>query len=125
MSDFLAPSGWKFDAASNNGDQTTFHLPGHSVSAPHVAIFDRSIPSRVNGVLTKPRYRLRVIKNFYDDVTGETTQAIVEVTIRWPNGKTLTDVQSSLVDAATVLSDATFQSDVVEELRLPRESAVV
>lgn len=122
MADYLVPEGWKFDGSANNGNQTTFKLPGHTVANPYMAIFDRRVPQVVNGSFTTPSYRVRVIRGF-SDAEGNplSTRCVIDCNIRWPFGATNADVMSAVGVMGTLLSDALLQDDIVVEQLLPTE----
>lgn len=121
--DYVAPAGWKF-YGSNNGNQTTFTLPGHTVSAPYLAIFDRRVPSNSGGATTNPSYRVRFIRG-YTDSEGRPLEAraLVDINIRWPLASTPASVKELLAVASAALGNVDFQGDVVDEQLLPRSVA--
>lgn len=121
MTDFVVPVGWKFDGASQDGNQTTFVVPNSTVAEPNIALFNRTRPVVAAGttdVTTKARYSVRRIVN--EVVDGVRRQAIVELTVRFDPFMDPALVKSALADVGSVASDTDFQSDVVDELYLPR-----
>lgn len=121
MSDYEVPVGWKF-YGSNNGNQTIFIRDGHSAVAPRLAIFDRK--PAVNdgrGSLTNPRYTVRVINGFTDsDGNPISDRAVMEATIRWPNHADVSVIKGMIGVLGTMLTNASLQNDIVDEMLLPR-----
>jgi hypothetical protein len=120
MTDFVTPEGWKFHG-SNNGNQTIFTLPGHTVAAPKIAIFDRVVPGISRGVVTHPKFRIRVTSGELD-ANGQPYEVknIVDLTIRWRLGSSPSIATGLLTNLAAMLSDANLRQDIVEEQLLPR-----
>jgi hypothetical protein len=113
------PVGASFDDSIK--DQTKFTLTGHSVTTPHLVIFDRKVPTSVGAV---PSYRIRVIKGEEDeDGIPLSTKPIIDTNIRWDQGATASSVKGLLAYLGAVLSDTDFQDDVVDAQRLPRDVA--
>lgn len=124
---YQVPTGWKFYGAANNGDQTTFTLPGHSVSTPHLVIFDRRVPVSNNGNgYTTPSYRVRVIRGFLGpDNEPLAARVVVDATIRWPMDAPLTDVKGMVGVLGDIFSSTDFATDAVDEQQLPRSAVTV
>lgn len=121
---YQVPAGWEFYGSANNGDQTTFTLPGHSVSTPHLAIFDRKVPTSNGNGYTTPQFRLRIIRGF-TTADGEPleTRTVVDANIRWPMEAPLVDVKGMVDVVSQVFGDTTFQTDAVDKQLLPRTVA--
>nr|URG16486.1 MAG: coat protein [Leviviridae sp.] len=123
MPDYKAPVGWKFYGSTS--DQTTFTLPGHTVAAPRLAIFDRKVPQSNGGKLTNPNYKVRIIYGFADvDGNPLESRAVIEANIRWPVAADGSVIEGAIDIMGEMLTNVDFQDDVVAEQLLPREVTV-
>lgn len=120
MTDYVLPVGWKFYGSKEN--QTTFTGPGHTVSAPYLAVFDRTVPQNSgNGRYTNPMYKIRLIRGFVDgDGNPVTGRAVVETTVRWPLVVDHSSIETMLEVLGVFASSANFRQDITEEQLLPR-----
>lgn len=119
MPNYVVPVDFSFNGST--ADQTTFLLAGHTVAEPRLAIFDRKVPS-FNGNGSKvPSYRVRIVRGV-TDTDGEVvaTRVTADVTIRWPLEAVPADVIADIAQLSAILADVDFQTDVVNEQRLPR-----
>lgn len=121
---YQVPTGSEFYGSANNGDQTTFTLPGHTVSTPHLMIFDRKVPVSNGNGYTTPSIRVRVIRGF-EDTEGNplSARAVVDATIRWPLEGPEADVKSMVQQLADVFASTAFQDSAIDKQTLPREVA--
>lgn len=120
MVDYVVPTGWKF-YGSNNGNQTTFTLPGHTTANPRLALFDRRVPSSSPQGAVSPSYRIRIVRGISDAEGNPVQQRVVcDFTVRWPLVADSLDVIADIATIAATLSDVDMQSDMVDEQLLPR-----
>lgn len=116
MTDYVLPAGWKFYGSKEN--QTTFTGPGHTVTAPYLAIFDRVVPQNNGSV---PRYRVRIIRGLVD---GEgqplPVRPLIDTWVRWPASATPEVIEGMMDVMGIFMSSPEFQNDVVVEQLLPR-----
>jgi hypothetical protein len=119
MADFTVPGTWTKDGNANQ-NQTIYRVSGHTVQENYLVIFDRKVPSLVNGSFTKPSVRVRIIRSFLDaDNVPLTQKAVVDINISWPLEASATDVKAMVDLVGTVFSDAEIASDFVDDLRIP------
>lgn len=120
MTAFVVPTTWSF-FGNTGANQTTYTLPGHTVKQPHLAIFDRKVPSFGGSASQVPSYRIRIIRGVLD-ANGNlvATRITQDLTCRWPLEGALADVQADIALMATLISDVNLQADIVNQLRLPR-----
>lgn len=120
MTSFVVPSSWSF-FGNTGANQTTYTLPGHTVKQPHLAIFDRKVPSFGGTQSQVPSYRIRIIRGV-SDAAGNlvATRITQDYTCRWPLEGSLVDVQADIALLASIVSDVNLQTDIVSQLRLPR-----
>lgn len=120
MSDFIVPTGWKFHGA-NSGNQTIFTVTGHTVKTPYLVIFDRRLPSVDPARPVQPEYRVRVSRGHVDaDGHPIIKKTVADLKFSWDINSTSSEVQDVMATLATVIGDADFRQDVVEEQLLPR-----
>lgn len=120
MADFAVPTGWKFYGNNNGGSQTIFTLPGHTVTKPRLAIFDRQVPRNNGKTVSNPMYRIRVTEGVVDaDGNPVLSKVSVDCTIRWPQLADSADVIADIALLASTLADVDLQDDIVNELLLP------
>lgn len=118
MSDFTIPATWRFNGSANK-DQTSFLLAGHSVKAPRIALFTRSVPSSTGSEV--PSYKVKFVEGQLDaDGNPIVTRTNAEFSVRWPLNGDPVKVKALLAEMAAVLSDPEFLSDMIDEQVLPR-----
>lgn len=116
------PVGWS-EFGRNGSDSVTFTRPGHTVTAPRLAIFDRKLPVSNGNGFSVPSYRVRLIDGHLDiDGNPLKERSIVEVTVRQPVGASATPITTSIADVAAILADAAFVDDATVDYMFPREA---
>lgn len=114
------PIGWYI--FSQTADSVTVARPGHTVSEPRLAIFDRKVPVQGPNGFSVPTYRVRLIDGHVDAEGAPIKEkSLVEVTIRNPLSVNGTSVTASIAAVATMLADAEFVNDAVVDQMMPRE----
>lgn len=106
---------------SDSENQVTFILDGHTAENPRLLIFDRKPTVYQNGQFSTPSMRIRVLRGLSDaDSQPISTKVTLDLTVRWPNGTTATDVTECLADLNTVLGSTSFVSELFTKQQLPR-----
>lgn len=120
MADFTVPGTWTYDGSANQ-NQSTYRVAGHTTQENYLVVFDRKVPALVNGVLSKPAVRTRIIRSFLDtDGNPMPQKAVVDVNVTWPLAAAAADVKAMLTLLGTMFSDAEIASDFVDDLDIPR-----
>lgn len=120
MTDYVVPSTWKF-FGNTGANQVTYTLPGHTVQRPHLAIFDRKVPSFGGKGSQVPQYRIRIIRGVLDTAGNLVATRITDDrTVRWPAGANASEVIEDMAIMGAICSDVNLQANIVNELRLPR-----
>jgi hypothetical protein len=120
MADFTVPGTWTYDG-SENRNQSTYLVSGHTVQENYLVIFDRKQPVAVNGSFSKPQARIRTIRTFLDsDGNPMLAKAIVDTTISWDLSHPAADVKAMVNLQGTIFSDAELASDLIDDLDIPR-----
>lgn len=121
MANFTVPADWELDGSTGNSQVVYIKTPDHTVTENFQVVFDRKVPQSVNGRFTSPEYRVRVRRTFVDaDGVPMSAVALADLTIRWPQAADAADVKAMITELKDILTDAEFNSDVVDSLRLPR-----
>lgn len=118
MTDFTTPATWRFNGSASK-DQTSFLLAGHSVKAPRIALFARSVPSSTGS--ETPSYKVKFVEGQLD-ASGNpiATRTNAEFSVRWPLNGDPAKAKALLAELAAVLSNSEFISDMIDEQLLPR-----
>lgn len=120
MANFAVPGTWTFNGTANNSQQSVYKVTGHTTAENYLVIFDRKVPSLVNGALTKPSVRIRIIRSF---VNGSgvplSSKAVTDLQQSWPVEADATKVKAMLTLMATTLSDVNIAVDLVDLQRIP------
>lgn len=119
MADFTVPATWTFDGDTK--DQSVFRVDGHTATENYIVVFDRKQLSSNGNGFTRPSYRVRVIRSFTND-DGEPVEgkAVVDCNMSWPAAAPAASVKAMLGTLEDFLSDTETQSDVVDDLDIPR-----
>lgn len=123
---FTLPSGWTFQSSSNNGNQVTYTLPGHTVQAPRLAIFSRVIPTYDQKVgWSVPSYRVRVIHGVVDaDGVPVETRTSYDATIRWSmSGNGASEGDEATTEMVAILGATGFAETVFAGQGFPRPAS--
>ena len=119
MADYVIPIDWKF-YGSNNGNQKMFQLPGHTVTAPRLAIFERKVPVLVDGVTTNPSYRIRVVEGELDSLgLPLPSRTTIDVNVKFDFRASATKVDADVAVLGVLFSSPDFRQDMIVEQRLP------
>lgn len=120
MADFTVPGTWTYDGSANQ-NQSIFRVTGHTTQENYLVIFDRKVPSLVNGAYTKPSVRVRIIRTFLDTNSVPLDQkAVVDINISWPLAAPVASVKAMVTLIGTIFSDVEIASDFVDDLDIPR-----
>lgn len=120
MADFTVPGTWTYDGSANQ-NQSIYKVTGHTTQENYLVIFDRKVPSLVNGSYTKPSVRVRIIRSFLDSNSEPLSQkAVADVNISWPLEASATSVKAMVDLIGTIFSDIEIASDFVDDLDIPR-----
>lgn len=113
-------TGWKI--FSQTADSVTVARPGHTVSEPRLAIFDRKVPVSGPNGFSVPTYRVRLIDGHVDvDGAPIKEKSLVEVVVRNPLSADATAVTASIAAVAAMLANPEFVNDAVVDQMMPRE----
>lgn len=119
MADFTVPGTWTLDG-TKNGTQSTFRVSGHTVQENYLVIFDKKLPSVVNGEFTKPSIRVRIIRSFVDvDGKPMAHKAVIDTNISWSLEHTASDVKAMVDLLGTIFGDVEIASDFIDDMDLP------
>jgi len=120
VADITIPGTWTYDGSANQ-NQSTYRVTGHTVQENYLVIFDRK-PSVLNGsTYSRPSFRVRVIRSFIDaDSEPLDSKAVIDMNITFPIAAPAASVKAMIGVLATLVSDVEFQSDVVDDLDIPR-----
>lgn len=120
MADFTVPGTWTYDGSANQ-NQSIYRVTGHTTQENYLVIFDRKVPSLVNGSYTKPSVRVRVIRSFLDaDDVPLSQKAVCDVNMSWPLAAPVASVKAMIDLLGTIFSDVEIASDFVDDLDIPR-----
>lgn len=119
MADFTVPGSFTKDGNANQ-NQTIYRVTGHTTQENYLVIFDRKVPSLVNGSYTKPSVRVRIIRSFLDaDSKPLPQKAVCDVNMSWPLEASATSVKAMIDLIGTIFGDVEIASDFVDDLRIP------
>lgn len=120
MADFTVPGTWTYDGSANQ-NQSIYRVSGHTVQENYLVIFDRKVPSLVNGSYTKPSVRVRIIRSFLDaDDVPLSQKSVADYNLSWPLEAPAASVKAQNDLMGTILSDVEISSDFVDDLDIPR-----
>lgn len=115
------PSGWKIFSQTENS--LTAVLPGHTVAAPRIAIFDRRVATQNGNGFSVPTYRVRLISGDLDPENMPIRERVlVDCTIRVPVNANSSLATASLAALAGMLADPEFVDDATVDQMFPREA---
>lgn len=120
MADFAVPGTWTYDGSANQ-NQSIYRVTGHTTQENYLVVFDRKVPSLVNGDFTKPSVRVRIIRTFLNGSGVPLDQkAVCDVNISWPLAASATSVKAMVTLIGTIFSDANIASDFIDDQDIPR-----